>query len=85
MKAVSLPGKILEAPMAAERLSMRTIKEVLRLKWEKQLSNRQIAASCNETFEQRQILVGDGFSPKKFTGNADRGTREPPWIPCALR
>ena len=33
--------------MAAERLSMRTIKEVLRLKWEKQLSNKQIAASCN--------------------------------------
>ena len=26
---------------------MRTIKEVLRLKWEKQLSNKQIAASCN--------------------------------------
>jgi transposase len=32
--------------MAAERLSMRTIKEVLRLKWEKQLSNKQIALSC---------------------------------------
>ena len=29
--------------MAAERLSMRTIKEVLRLKWEKKLSNKQIA------------------------------------------
>ena len=33
--------------MAAERLSMRTIKEVLRLKWEKKLSNKQIAKSCN--------------------------------------
>jgi len=33
--------------VAAERLSMRTIKEVLRLKWEKQLSNKQIARSCN--------------------------------------
>ena len=33
--------------MAAERLSMRTIKEVLRLKWEKKLSNKQIATSCN--------------------------------------
>ena len=32
--------------MAAERLSMRTIKEVLRLKWEKKLSNKQIALSC---------------------------------------
>ena len=33
--------------MAAERLSMRTIKEVLRLKWEKKLSKEQIATSCN--------------------------------------
>ncbi len=33
--------------MAAERLSMRTIKEVLRLKWEKKFSNKQIAQSCN--------------------------------------
>ena len=33
--------------MAAERLSMRTIREILRLKWEKHLPNKQIAASCN--------------------------------------
>jgi transposase len=33
--------------MTAERLSMRTIREVLRLKWEKKLSNKQIATSCN--------------------------------------
>jgi len=33
--------------MAAERLSMRTIKEVLRLKWEKKLSNKNVAQSCN--------------------------------------
>lgn len=33
--------------MAAERLSMRTIKEILRLKWEKHFSNTQIAISCN--------------------------------------
>ena len=33
--------------MTAERLSMRTIREVLRLKWEKKLSNKQIADSCN--------------------------------------
>jgi transposase len=33
--------------MAAERLSMRTIKEVLRLKWEKKLPNQQVAQSCN--------------------------------------
>ena len=33
--------------MAAERLSMRTIKEVLRLKWEKSFSNKQVAQSCN--------------------------------------
>ena len=33
--------------MAAERLSMRTIREVLRLKWEKGLSNNQISQSCH--------------------------------------
>ena len=32
--------------MPAERLSMRTIREVLRLKWQEQLPNQQIAASC---------------------------------------
>jgi site-specific recombinase XerD len=32
--------------MPAKRLSMRKIKEVLRLKWERGLSNRQIAAAC---------------------------------------
>ena len=33
--------------MAAVRLSMRTIKEVLRLSWEHRLSQKQIAVSCN--------------------------------------
>lgn len=33
--------------MAAERLSMRTIREILRLKWEKKLSTKKIAHSCN--------------------------------------
>ena len=33
--------------MAAERLSMRTIKEVLRLKWEEGFSTTQVAHSCN--------------------------------------
>lgn len=33
--------------MAAERLSMRTIQEVLRLKWEKQLTTTDVARSCN--------------------------------------
>lgn len=33
--------------MAAERLTMRTIREVLRLKWEQNLNNQQIATSCN--------------------------------------
>ena len=33
--------------MAAERLSMRKIKEVLRLKFELGLANRQIARSCS--------------------------------------
>ena len=32
--------------MPAERLSMRTIREVLRLKWQEKLSHQQIAASC---------------------------------------
>ena len=33
--------------MTAERLSMRTIKEVLQLKWEKKLTNQDVAQSCN--------------------------------------
>ena len=33
--------------MAAARLSMRTIREILRLKWEHHLSKKQIAVSCN--------------------------------------
>ena len=33
--------------MTAERTSMRTIREVLRLKWEKGISNKKIASSCN--------------------------------------
>lgn len=33
--------------MAAERLSMRTITEILRLKWQNKLSNKKIAQSCN--------------------------------------
>ena len=32
--------------MPAERLSMRKIREILRLKWEQELSNRKIAESC---------------------------------------
>jgi len=32
--------------MPAKRLSMRKIKEVLRLKWTQGLSNRQIAKAC---------------------------------------
>lgn len=47
MKAVRSPAKNQEDTVAAERLSMRTIKEVLRLKWEKKFSTRQIAQSCN--------------------------------------
>lgn len=33
--------------MTAERLSMHTTREVLRVKWEKKLSNKKIAKSCN--------------------------------------
>ena len=33
--------------MPAQRLSMRKIKEVLRLKYEQQLKNREIARSCS--------------------------------------
>jgi transposase len=36
-----------EVYMANRRLSMRKIKEVLRLKWEHSFSNKQIAKSCN--------------------------------------
>ena len=35
--------------MAGRRLSMRKIKEVLRLKWQNGCSNKQIAQSCNIT------------------------------------
>jgi len=33
--------------MAARRLSMRKLKEVLRLKWQNACSNKQIGKSCN--------------------------------------
>jgi transposase len=33
--------------MSKKRLSMRKVREVLRLKWESGLSNRQIAKSCS--------------------------------------
>jgi IS30 family transposase len=33
--------------MAATRFSMRTIREILRLRWEHYLSKKQIAVSCN--------------------------------------
>jgi transposase len=33
--------------MTAKRISMRTIREVLRLKWEKEISNKKISVSCN--------------------------------------
>ena len=44
--------------MAAERLSMRTIKEVLRLKWEKKFSNQQISQSCNIARSTNQGIPG---------------------------
>jgi predicted DNA-binding protein (UPF0251 family) len=47
IKAVRTFGQKQEVAVAAERLSMRTIQEVLRLKWEKGFSNTQIARSCN--------------------------------------
>ncbi len=37
--------------MPAKRLSMRKIKEVLRLKWDKDLSNRQITRACRKREE----------------------------------
>lgn len=55
--------------MPAKRLSMRKIKEVLRLKWVNQLSNRQIAKACNiirnesagEFGNELTRAVGHGF------------------------
>ena len=53
--------------MAAERLSMRTIKEVLRLKWEKvfkQIDCSKLQHCCNIAGEytvrakKKQILIG---------------------------
>jgi hypothetical protein len=43
----ALPRKSKEAKMAQERLTMRKISEVLRLKGECNLSNRAIARSCS--------------------------------------
>ena len=55
--------------MAQRRLSMRRIKEILRLKYEAKLTNRQIAQSCNrarstianylERAAQRQMWFAD--------------------------
>jgi len=39
-------NRLQEVPMAKRRLSMRKIKEILRLKWACQQSNRQISKSC---------------------------------------
>ena len=50
--------------MAAERLSMRKIKEVLRLKFELGLANRQIARSCSVNHS----TVADYLSRAKATG-----------------
>jgi len=33
--------------MSQERLSMRKLKEVLRLKWDSRLSNRSVARTCS--------------------------------------
>lgn len=50
--------------MSANRLSMRKIKEVLRLKWANKLSDRKIAQSCNisrpavANYVERAVLAG---------------------------
>ena len=46
--------------MAAERLSMRTIKEVLRLKWEKKFSNKQIATELQHCPQHHQGATWNG-------------------------
>ncbi len=55
--------------MAAERLSMRTIKEVLRLTWEKKLSKEQIAKSCNIAHS----TIRDYLERAQHAGRISRG------------
>jgi transposase len=50
--------------MAKERLSMRKIKEILRLKWDCSLSNRQIAESCSISHS----TVADSLIRAKLAG-----------------
>ena len=73
--------------MAAERLSMRTIKEVLRLKWEKKFSNKQIAQSCNiarsTVREYMDRARGAGLS-WPLTPDLDDGSLEALLFPSAL-
>ena len=60
--------------MAKRRLSMRKIKEVLRLKWDHNLSNRQIATSCSishstvKEYLLRAKLDGPSFRPCGHSG-----------------
>ena len=53
--------------MAGRRLSMRKIKEVLRLKWQRGHSNKQIAVSCkisrSTTGQKRQASPGPWIRP----------------------
>ena len=50
--------------MPKEKLSMRKVKEVLRLKWDCQKSNRQIAQSCSIA----QSTVSDYLTRTKAAG-----------------
>ncbi len=63
--------------MPAERLTMRKIREVFRLKFDSDISNRQIAKSCkgrkiicaNDTFELREVLTPYGKARNLDSGN----------------
>ena len=73
--------------MAAERLSMRTIKEVLRLKWEKKFSNKQIAQSCNiarSTVREYLDRARSSGLSWPLTPDLDDGSLEALLFPSAL-
>ena len=66
--------------MAQQRLSMRKIKEVLRLKYDSGLSHRQIAASCDmahSTVASYLTLAQTAGIP----GRCRRVSRTKPWRP----
>jgi len=65
--------------MAARRLSIRKIKEVLRLRYEKGFSNRQIAKSLDISRGVRSEITLNGSNAWGLVGHSLRNSMRPPW------